>query len=213
MRTHALAVFARPHAHAVATCSDAPPLRLLPLSCACLERRAKAEWHHRWGPTFGQPSVPEGAEPQWRPTLGPMPQMPPPGRVPQLVEPTMSSLRWDAAVARGSVPMRAPSVASSSRKSGAPSLPGMKPVSISSSADRRRELLEERHVELQAQLALVEEMLKQAKPSTMFSMMSGVSAVSKKSAKSAASGDAAAGRDVRRRRLWHPSLRKRTGGQ
>lgn len=149
------------------------------------ESRAKNEWHYRWGPTFGQPSVPENAEVQWRPNIGPMPSMPPPGRVPQLIEPTASSLKWDAAVARGSVPLRAPSIASSA--SGAPSLPGMRPVSISSSADRRRELLQERHTELQAQLALVEEMLKQAKPSTMFSMMSGVSAASKRTGKSVAS--------------------------
>jgi len=63
----------------------------------------------------------------------------------------------------------------------------MRAVSISSSADRRRELLIERHDELQAQLALVEEMLNQAKPSTMLSMMSGVTAASKKSSKSVAS--------------------------
>ena len=131
-------------------------------------------------------------EPSWRPTVGPMTFMPPPGRVPQLVEPTASSLRWDAAVARGSVPLRAPSV--SSRSSGAASLPHMRPVSISSSADRRRELLQERHQELQAQLELVEEMLNQAKPSTMLSMMSGYSAASKRSTKSAASAASAASR-------------------
>ena len=39
-------------------------------------------------------------------------------------------------------------------------------------------------MELQAQLAVIEEMLQQAKPSTMLSMMSGVSAKSGKSAKS-----------------------------
>jgi hypothetical protein len=109
-----------------------------------------------------------------------MPEMPPPGRVPQLVEPTSSSLKWDAAVGRGCVPMRAPSVSSTGR-SGAASLPGMPPVSISSSADRRRELLQERQEELQAQLKLVEEMLQQAKPSTMMTSMSGFSAVSRRS--------------------------------
>ncbi|MDC0526310.1 hypothetical protein OAO87_04830 [bacterium] len=134
--------------------------------------------------------MPEDFEPQWRPTVGPMPAMPPPGRVPQLIEPTNSALRWDAAVNRGCVPLRAPSVSSAGR-SGAASLPGMPPVSISSSADRRRELLQERHEELQAQLKLVEDMLKQAAPSTMLSTMSGFSAVSKKSAKSTASARSA----------------------
>lgn len=77
----------------------------------------------------------------------------------------------------------------------------MRAVSISSSADRRRELLVERHEELQAQLALVEEMLNQAKPSTMLSMMSGVSAASKKTSKSAAS--AASRRSDRSRASSH----------
>ena len=152
----------------------------------CLpSRSSKHEWHYRWGPTFGQPQQPPGQPLPWRPQMGPMPNFPPPHRAPQLVEPTESALKWDAAVNRGCVPMRAPSsVASSSARSGAPSLPGMRAVSISSSADRRRELLQERHDELQAQLALVEEMLKQAKPSTMMSNLSGFSAVSKMSQQS-----------------------------
>ena len=116
--------------------------------------------------------------------MGPIPTLPVPGRGPNTVEPTASALRWDAAVNRGILPMKVPSSVASSA---AASLPGMKAVSISSSADRRRELLQERHHELQAQLALVEEMLAQAKPSTMMTTMSGFSAVSKKSAKSNAS--------------------------
>ena len=88
--------------------------------------------------------------------------------------------------------MRAPSSVSS--RSGAPSLPSMRAVSISSSADRRRELLVERHEELQAQLALVEQMLQQGKPSTMMTSLSGMSAAtSVRSARSARSGISAHG--------------------
>ena len=135
-------------------------------------RRAEREWHYRWGTTFGQPATSHAEAPH---TISTPPPLPPPGRGPQLVEPTMSSLRWDAAVARGAVPIRAPSVVSSS-KSAAASLPSLRAVSISSSADRRRELLIERHEELQAQLALVEEMLQQNKPTTMLTSLSGFSA-------------------------------------
>jgi len=79
----------------------------------------------------------------------------------------------------------------------------MHAVSISSSADRRRELLIERHEELQAQLALVEQMLQQSKPSTMMTSLSGFSAAT--SARSAAtsvfsaapSGSVASRRSVR----------------
>ena len=85
--------------------------------------------------------------------------------------------------------MRAPSSVSS--RSGAPSLPSMRAVSISSSADRRRELLVERHEELQAQLALVEQMLQQGKPSTMMTSLSGMSAAT--SVRSARSGISAHG--------------------
>ena len=80
------------------------------------------------------------------------PGMPPPGRAPQIVEPTVSAMRWDPAIARNNVPIRAASLASS--KQSAMTLPSMRTVSISSSADRRRELLIERHGELQAQLQL-----------------------------------------------------------
>lgn len=169
--------------------------------------RSQKEWHHRFADQFGLPDRPVTSDPQWRPIRTP-PDLPPPGRVPQVVEPTASALRWDAAIGRCNVPLRAPSVASSSKRSVA-SLPSMRTVSISSSADRRRELLLERHGELQAQLQLVEQMLSQAKPSTMISMASGVSAYSaatsaarsavsaasaksaKSAAKSAASGTSA----------------------
>ena len=76
----------------------------------CLpSRSSKHEWHYRWGPTFGQPQQPPGQPLPWRPQMGPMPNFPPPHRAPQLVEPTESALKWDAAVNRGCVPMRAPS--------------------------------------------------------------------------------------------------------
>ena len=94
----------------------------------------------------------------------------------------MSALRWDAAIARGSVPMRAPSTVGSTSSRA----PSMRAVSISSSADRRRELLMERHDELRAQLALVEDMLQQGKPSTMMTTLSGMSGASR--ATSARSG-------------------------
>ena len=154
------------------------------------ETRAQKEWHHRFADQFGLPPRPPSSDPAWR-QLRPTPDLPPPGRVPQVVEPTASALRWDAAVGRGNVPLRAPSVVSSSKRSGV-SLPSMKTVSISSSADRRRELLLERHQELQAQLQLVESMLSQAKPSTQISMASGVSAYSAYSAASRASAASAA---------------------
>lgn len=86
---------------------------------------------------------------------------------------------------RNNVPLRAASVTSS--KHSAVTLPSMRTVSISSSADRRRDLLVERHGELKAQLALVEEMLAQNKPSTMLTNMSGFSAASRVSATSRAS--------------------------
>lgn len=133
--------------------------------------------------------MPPAFEPSWRPIRTP-PDLPPPGRAPQLVEPTAAALRWDAAVYRGSVPLRNPSV--SSRGSGAASLPSMAPVSISSSADRRRELLLERHEELQAQLALVEEMLNRGMPSTMLSVISAASGKSAASHATAASAATAA---------------------
>ena len=91
--------------------------------------------------------------------------------------------------------MRAPSVVSSKAGSVAASLPSMRAVSISSSAHRRRDLLMERHEELQAQLALVEEMLQQNKPTTMMTQLSGFSAVSGRTAasgRSAVSGRTAA---------------------
>lgn len=106
-----------------------------------------------------------------------IPELPPPGHGPQLVEPTASALRWDAAFNRSMVPLRAPSVTTyGSRMSG--QLPSMRAASISSSADRRRELLLERQHELTAQLNLVEQMLKQAAPSTCMSTATGVSATS-----------------------------------
>ena len=106
-----------------------------------------------------------------------IPELPPPGRGPQLVEPTASALRWDAAHDRSMVPLRAPSVTSyGSRMSG--QLPSMRGASISSSADRRRDLLLERQHELHAQLSLVEQMLKRTVPSTYMSTVSGVSAAS-----------------------------------
>jgi len=148
------------------------------------EERSRDEWHHRFGNTFGLPEKVSRGDPQWRPLRTP-PDLPPPGRAPQLVEPTASALRWDSAIARNNVPIQAASVASSKRS--AVSLPSMRTVSVSSSADRRRELLVERHNELQAQLQLVEQMLNQAKPSTMLSTMSAVSATSAASAASRAS--------------------------
>ena len=144
-----------------------------------LLHRSKREWNHRWGSSFGVETPPP--EPNWRPIRTPLPL--PPGRAPQTVEPTMSSLRWDAAIARGMVPMRAPSTVGSTSSRA----PSMRAVSISSSADRRRELLMERHEELRAQLALVEEMLQQGKPSTMMTSLSGMSGISAATARTARS--------------------------
>ena len=141
--------------------------------------RSKGEWHHRFGDKLGMEApTSRPASEQWRALKGPMDlsHLPPPGRPSMSVEPTTSALRWDAALSRNNLPMKAPSVASS--KHSAVSLPSMRTVSITSSADRRRELLMERHAELQAQLQLVEQMLKQNTPSTMLSALSGVSRAS-----------------------------------
>eukprot|EP00966_Prymnesium_polylepis_P226850 5248447-Prymnesium_polylepis.2 len=83
-----------------------------------------------------------------------------------MVEPTESSLKWDSAVNHGKVPIRPPSERSlggASRMS-TKSLPPVKAMSISSSNDRRRELLHERQMELQSQLEQVEQLLQNAAP-------------------------------------------------
>ena len=90
-----------------------PFLTLSHHTTALLACRSKAEWHYRWGPTFGLPSVPPDAKAYWRPTMGPIPTLPVPGRGPNTVEPTASALRWDAAVNRGILPTKVPSSESS----------------------------------------------------------------------------------------------------
>lgn len=59
-------------------------------------RRAKIEWHRRWGNTFGVGSRPPSSGYERRPIRSPI-QLPPPGRPMRLVEPTQSSLKYDAA--------------------------------------------------------------------------------------------------------------------
>lgn len=124
----------------------------------------------------------------WRPLRTPqeLPELPHPNLHRQTVVPTESAMRWDAAVHRGNVPLRAPSLVSSGASSAR--APSLRAASISSSADRRRELLFERQAELQAQLTLVEQMLKQAAPSSQFTVVSQAeSAVSQQSAVTRAS--------------------------
>ena len=49
----------------------APFLTLSHHTTALLACRSKAEWHYRWGPTFGQPQQPPGQPLPWRPQIKP----------------------------------------------------------------------------------------------------------------------------------------------
>jgi hypothetical protein len=159
--------------------------------------RAKREWHYRWGETFGLPSRPESSEADWRPHWTPPqhPELPVHGvRRNNLVEPTASARRWDAAAEVNVLPFQPldvqsttqslrsfggasrPSIGGGSRVSGSrasgKSLPPVAALSLSSSNDRRRDLLEERQRELQMQLLQVEGLLKNVAPTTQLSFRS-----------------------------------------
>ena len=142
-----------------------------------LLQRGKAEWHHRWGETFGLPSRPETSEADWRPhwTPPPLPDLPVHGvRRNVMVEPTNSSLRWDAATNANVVPFQTfevQSVGGSTRRSGRSFAP-VPAMSITSSNDRRKDLLVERQLELQSQLEQVEHLLKNAGSTTQASFRS-----------------------------------------
>lgn len=162
------------------------------------EKRATNEWNYRWGATFGDGKPEPVYDP--RPVLG-SPNLPPPGRTAQYVMATPSALKYDPALKKGNGgALPAPPSIVTSRASGR-TLPSLKATSISSSAARRRELLVQRQHELQDQLALVDDMLDQAKPSTMMTNFTNFSAVSAaESARSAhssvRSAAAASGRSV-----------------
>ena len=131
-------------------------------------RRARKEWHYRWGESFGLPPRPASSERSFR-VYFEIPDLPVNGvRRNNMVEPTESALKWDAATNHGVVPVRPPSERSLGGRSrmSTKSLPPVRAMSISSSNDRRREMLKERQTELQEQLEQVEKLLKQAAPTS-----------------------------------------------
>ena len=76
--------------------TPAPHRRSAEDACLATLHRSKIEWHRRWGNTFGVGSRPPSSGYERRPIRSPL-QLPPPGRPMRLVEPTQSSLRYDAA--------------------------------------------------------------------------------------------------------------------
>lgn len=136
--------------------------------------RARKEWQYRWGETFGVPERPDSSERSFK-AFFEIPALPFDGvRRNTLVQPTTSAMKWDPATNRRSVPLRAVSersFADGSQKS-VNSLPPVRAVSISSSNERRRELLQERQAELKDQLEEIERLLKNAAPTSQSSIRS-----------------------------------------
>lgn len=164
------------------------------------ENRSKKEWQHRWGPTFGLPSVVSDSEASGRPIATP-PDLPLARVGARNVEPSTAAVRYDATVASGlqlggppsvrncarnagAASVRSQSIASgrsgrtgNSYRTGATSFSGvslrsMQALSSTSTAVARKELLIERQEQLRRQLAQVELLLKRGAPSTRCSIHS-----------------------------------------
>ncbi|KAL1524231.1 hypothetical protein AB1Y20_019137 [Prymnesium parvum] len=126
------------------------------------EKRSQKQWHSKWGDALGLPPRPPSSQQSFKGRFF-VPDLPVHGVFRnRMVEATASAMKWDAAVEHNIVPVRPASersLAAGTRVT-ARGLAPVRAVSISSSNDRRRDLLRERQAELKEQLDQVERLLK-----------------------------------------------------